>query len=411
MLRPTESPTLFLQQLGRGLRKAHGQDASAPCSTSSALHRKEFRFDRRFRALLGGSRDDIERAGREGFPFLPAGCHMELDPVAPEIVLRSIRDAIPTRWPAKVRRAALARRRSAPLAEFLDETGLELEDVYAGNRSWSDLREAPGCRPRRAGPHETRCCGRSVACSTSTTTNESTAYRALLASTRPPVPAALRERERRLLRMLVASIADQSIAADHRRRTRSTCSGRTRRCAPSSLELLGVLDDRVDHVTPPLAHIADVPLQIHARYTRIEILAAFGVGDGGEDPPTWQTGVYDAEAAQRRPVRVHARQEQRRLLADHPLPRLRHQPRRSSTGRASRRPRRQRDRAALHQPRDARARASCCSRGCAPTTARSGSSAPRAYVSHEGERPIAITWELHQPLPADLYQSFAAAVA
>jgi hypothetical protein len=25
------------------------------------------------------------------------------------------------------------------LARFLDETGLELEDVYAGNKSWSDL--------------------------------------------------------------------------------------------------------------------------------------------------------------------------------------------------------------------------------------------------------------------------------
>ena len=35
----------------------------------------------------------------------------------------------------------------------------------------------------------------------------------------------------------------------------------------------------------------DVPLALHSRYTRAEILAAFGVGDGAK-PPTWQTGVW-----------------------------------------------------------------------------------------------------------------------
>src|SRR4029079_16811174 len=55
LLRPTESPTLFLQQLGRGLRKARGKGA---CTVLDFVgtHRKEFRFDRRLRALLGGSR-------------------------------------------------------------------------------------------------------------------------------------------------------------------------------------------------------------------------------------------------------------------------------------------------------------------------------------------------------------------
>lgn len=55
MLRPTESPTLFLQQLGRGLRKSRGK---AFCTVLDFVgtHRREFRFDRRYRALLGGTR-------------------------------------------------------------------------------------------------------------------------------------------------------------------------------------------------------------------------------------------------------------------------------------------------------------------------------------------------------------------
>ena len=44
------------------------------------------------------------------------------------------------------------------LAGFLESSGLDLEDVYKGNRSWSDLREAAGlsaaasCHPPRARP-------------------------------------------------------------------------------------------------------------------------------------------------------------------------------------------------------------------------------------------------------------------
>ena len=56
LLRPTESPTLFLQQLGRGLRRANDKTV---CTVLDFVgnHRREFRLDRRFRALLGGSRE------------------------------------------------------------------------------------------------------------------------------------------------------------------------------------------------------------------------------------------------------------------------------------------------------------------------------------------------------------------
>ncbi|RYZ42607.1 MAG: DUF3427 domain-containing protein [Myxococcaceae bacterium] len=36
---------------------------------------------------------------------------------------------------------------------------------------------------------------------------------------------------------------------------------------------------------------------------------------------------------------------------------------------------------------------------------------PATYVKHESERPMAVTWRLHHPLPGDLFASFAAAVA
>jgi hypothetical protein len=42
-----------------------------------------------------------------------------------------------------------------------------------------------------------------------------------------------------------------------------------------------------------------VPLQVHARYSRIEILAAFGLGGGGKIA-AWQSGVYEAKEAKAR---------------------------------------------------------------------------------------------------------------
>ena len=100
LLRPTDSPVLFLQQLGRGRRRAPGKSV---CTVLDFVghHRKEFRFDRRFGALLGGTRKDLRQQVEQGFPFLPAGCHTELDAVASEIVLRSIRESVRASGPPR----------------------------------------------------------------------------------------------------------------------------------------------------------------------------------------------------------------------------------------------------------------------------------------------------------------------
>ena len=153
LLRPTDSPTLFLQQLGRGLRVArqdrlYGVGLRRPSPP-------EFRFDRRFRALLGGGRRDVESEIDAGFPFLPAGCHMELTPLPPrsccEASARRSRRGGRRRWKSSKN---CANRRALTLPEFLDDTGLELSDVYSGGRTWSDLCEAAGAPTRASGPRE-----------------------------------------------------------------------------------------------------------------------------------------------------------------------------------------------------------------------------------------------------------------
>ncbi len=205
MLRPTESATLFLQQLGRGLRR-HRTKAACTVLDFVGHHRSEFRFDKRFRALLGATRSEVASQVEQGFPFLPAGCHMELDRVAAEIVLASIRGAVPSRWSAKVEelRGHARGGAKASLVGFLAESGLELEDIYTGNKSWSDLCADAGLAVLPGGPNEEalrRACGRLLHIDDQSRID---AYRRLLSSNTAPEQLQLARTDQRYLRMIVA---------------------------------------------------------------------------------------------------------------------------------------------------------------------------------------------------------------
>ena len=101
-LRPTESALVFLQQLGRGLRRHERKDCVTVLDFIGQSHR-QFRFDLRYRAVTGSTRTEVEKQVQLGFPFLPAGCSMQLDRVATQIVLDNLKSAIPSRRPAMVR--------------------------------------------------------------------------------------------------------------------------------------------------------------------------------------------------------------------------------------------------------------------------------------------------------------------
>jgi superfamily II DNA or RNA helicase/HKD family nuclease len=403
LLRPTESGTLFLQQLGRGLRRARGK---ALCTVLDFVsnHRREFRYDRRFRALLGGSRKHVEDQIKNDFPFLPAGCHMELDPVARKIVLASIRNAIPS--DLKARREELRSLGDVTLATYLEETGLELEDVYANERSWSELRRAVGLPTAIAGPEETpllRAVGRLLHVDDRERLDT---YRSLVDRDTAPDVAALNDSERRFARMLIASLTTlKTKAALTEGLAELWCHPQVR---AELLELLHILPERVDHLHAPLG-IVNVPLAVHARYTRTEILAAFDMGTGVK-LPDWREGVkwnedsrtdlfaftLDKSAGSFSPTTRYR---------DYAIsPELIHWESQSTTSADSDTGRRY-----ISQTENGTnivlfARLSTADRAfwCL---------GPATYVSHQGERPIAFTWQLEHRLPGDLYAEFAAAVA
>jgi hypothetical protein len=410
MLRPTDSPILFLQQLGRGLRRNPGKRACTVIDLVG-LHRNEFRFDPRFAALLGGTRKDIERQVAEGFPFLPAGCHMELDRVASERVLRSIRNAVPDRWTAKVEelRRLAAGGKQIKLDVYLEQTGLALEDIYSSGRSWSDLLSAAGLPVLGTGPAEEelrKAVGRLLHVDDA---RRIETYAQFLSDGIEPDAEAGTILRQRYLRMLVASVIGNACPLSASLQDACKIVWGHPQVISELRELMDILLRRIQHAELPLTERPTLPLSVHARYTRIEIQAAFGDGANAR-VPVWREGVRWMKGEQCDVFvftldKTSGRFSPTTRYRDYAI-----------------------SRELVHWESQSMIRES------SPTGLRYQSYGPgglgvmlfgrlrdddRAfyllgpaeYVSHESESPMAITWRLRYPLSGDLFQSFAAAVA
>ncbi len=91
-LRPTESLTVFLQQLGRGLRLADGKE----CLTVLDFvgnSRPEYDYEGKFRALIGKTSTSTQKEIEDDFPHLPLGCTIVLEKKAKDYILQNIRNA------------------------------------------------------------------------------------------------------------------------------------------------------------------------------------------------------------------------------------------------------------------------------------------------------------------------------
>jgi superfamily II DNA or RNA helicase len=91
-LRPTESLTIFLQQLGRGLRLADDKDCLTVLDFVGNA-RPEYNFENKFRALIGKTPTTVHKEIEDNFPHLPLGCSIVLEKKAKAIILENIKTA------------------------------------------------------------------------------------------------------------------------------------------------------------------------------------------------------------------------------------------------------------------------------------------------------------------------------
>jgi superfamily II DNA or RNA helicase/HKD family nuclease len=157
-LRPTESLTVFLQQLGRGLRIDKGKECLTVLDFIGKAQ-QNYSFEARFQALLGHTSRSVQKEVDDDFPFLPRGCSIQLERVAKESVLENIRSAVRSGRSRMVQRIAeFEEEAQEPLTmtAFLEYYQLEAYSIYETGKSWSRLCSEAGKRLAWGEPEEDR---------------------------------------------------------------------------------------------------------------------------------------------------------------------------------------------------------------------------------------------------------------
>jgi superfamily II DNA or RNA helicase/HKD family nuclease len=404
LLRPTQSATVFLQQLGRGLRRAPGK-AVLTALDFIGQHRREFRFDVRYRALTGSTRAGLVRDVEQGFPFLPSGSALVLDRVAQGIVLDNVRSRL--RFSRRDLVRDVRSHGDLPLAAYLRESGRELGEVYRRPGSWTGLRREAGLPAPAPGPDEDALLKRVGSVSHVDDPERAEVY-GRLADPAGPRYDELTEREQRLARMLFfllwpdrGGFGSYAAGLAHLRRHPAVCA--------ELRELTAYTLDQARHLPKPLGEgLQHLPLRSHAHYRREEILAGLNWASMDRKAHGHQSGVAWSPEARLDALMVTLRKTEQNfspttMYRDFALsPELFHweSPNNSSPGSGAGR-------------RYVRHRAEGTHVVLFVREARKddiGENAPFLclgaceYVQHEGERPIAITWKLRRAMPGETFQ-------
>jgi superfamily II DNA or RNA helicase/HKD family nuclease len=426
LLRPTQSATIFLQQLGRGLRRAADKSVLTVLDFIGQ-QRREFRFDLRYGALTGYGRKELEKAVEDEFPFLPSGSQIVLDRVAQNVVLDNIKAQL------KVNRAQLVRDIASyaemELEAYLEKSGSELKSIYRSTKdSWTGyLRQAgliEGFSPFEAvlsgkihdlsDGAEKRLLSRMAALIHVDDAERAEAY-SMLVSPGAPRYAELSPHEQTFARMLFYTLWDDGggfqtydAGLDYLRGYQFVCS------EIRQLVKLGVAKSK--HAAKSLgAGLQHIPLLTHATYRREEVLAALQYGslELGKNVQH-REGVAWCPATSTDAFFITLNKDNKKhsvttMYKDYAIsPELFHWESQNATSPSSPTGRRylnrlQRESHILLFTRDT-------ADDETGLTVPYKCLGPVDYVQHSGEKPIAITWKLHRPMPADVFAT-AAAVA
>ena len=140
-LRPTESLTIFLQQLGRGLRLSAGKTELTVLYFVAQANRK-YDFASRFRALTLQPEKNIQKQIKEGFTLLPLGCSIVMEKKARQYILDNITSAIYNK--NRIVKEINSYATIPTLTQFLENNGQDIRILYQGSNCWSSLKRAAG---------------------------------------------------------------------------------------------------------------------------------------------------------------------------------------------------------------------------------------------------------------------------
>lgn len=277
-LRPTESLTIFLQQLGRGLRLAENKE-SLTVLDFVGNSRPEYNFENKFRALIGKTATTVIKEVEDNFPHLPLGCSIILEKKAKEIILDNIAKATSLNRNQLIQKIQNFEHQTIlrlSLKNFVEFFNIPLQLIYKRG-GWKRLCQAAGKIENFKNTNENQIISgilrKWLSCSSTTY------FQFILSLARKEFKISLNdftEVEKQMLLMLHYDIWQKAGGFDSLELSIQEL-GRNKVIVAEIIEVLDLIVDRVDFKEIEISLSYNQPLKIHSRYTRDQILAAFSL--------------------------------------------------------------------------------------------------------------------------------------
>ncbi len=408
-LRPTESLTVFLQQLGRGLRHAPEKACLTVLDFVGQSHRK-YRIDRKFSALLRTQRRRIDQEIELDFPNLPPGCSIQLERVAREHILRNITESLGNLnhfIPEAIRTFAGEVGLPLTFGNFVESTGLTPLEILR-NKTWSEWKSLANNEVPVADPdlQATRKALRRASLRTDTERLEQFIQLSSPKVAEEPPHYGFSEADSAALHYLLWGQRGEEIGVQ----SYEESFGKWQRNACSNSDMMEIAAWRKSvrpYPTQPITLPRCARLRLHAAYGLSEIKAAFGLATLERTGPTG-VGVIHIESLKVYLHLVTFRKEERDFAPttrykDYLISRTRlHWESQAATTQAS---------ATGQNYLNFRDRGYTVLFFARMEKRIDGETASFVFlgpssnlISAEGNRPIAIVWELEHPVPAELFE-------
>ena len=275
-LRPTESLTVFLQQLGRGLRLSEDKECLTVLDFIGQANKK-YNFEDKFAALLSNTTRGVTREIRDGFISLPKGCYIQLEKKAARYILDNIRSSYGNSAGLIARIATFEEDtdQQLTLGNFLDHYRLDPRSIYKFS-SFSRLCARADVTENFEEPIE-NVMTKALSRFASVDSRRWIAFMLrILTNTGYPDFAKLTDIEKRMFQMFYITMWGKAIedwTADEVSENIHALLN-----SPTMLsELIALLRynyNRIDFIDEPVDLGFDCPLDLHCSYTREQLLVA-----------------------------------------------------------------------------------------------------------------------------------------
>jgi superfamily II DNA or RNA helicase len=272
-LRPTESLTVFMQQLGRGLRLSDEKE----CLTVLDFvgnSRDEYDYEGKFRALIGKTNSSVKVEIENEFPHLPLGCSIVMEKKAKEIILNNIRKATTinkTQLINKIRNFKHHTLLPLTLKNFTELYNLSLETIYKRG-SWKRLCQLAGVLKDFDSANEKEMVR---AISKKWLSSHSLSYFNFIAELAKNQFEISDQISEEMLTMLHYDFWQDAGGFESLAESIKSI-GSNPILVEEMIEVLELLIDRIDYLEYDIKLDYLQPLKVHSRYTKDQILAAFG---------------------------------------------------------------------------------------------------------------------------------------